>query len=299
MEGNGMGRIRVGVSGWNYDSWRGDFYPDDLPHREELRHAGERFDTLEVNGTFYRLATPQRCLAWRDAVPADVVLAVKGSRFITHNKKLGDTGSALANFFASGILALDTKLGPILWQLPEQLHFDADRVDAFLAALPHDTKAAAELARGHDDRVEQAAYGSGSNHRVRHVIEVRHRSYLCEEMVAIARRHGVALAASHAETWPYTEEVTAGFVYVRLHGPDALYASGYSDDQLHSWAQRLHRWRVAEQPADARTITDRAPPARRERDVYVYFNNDKSGHAPRDAARLRALLDEVSDGDPG
>ncbi|MFO7777742.1 MAG: DUF72 domain-containing protein [Nitriliruptoraceae bacterium] len=292
-----MGRIRIGVSGWNYDSWRGSFYPDDLPRREELRYAGERFDTLEVNATFYRLASPQRCVGWRDAVPDDVVLAVKGSRFITHNKKLADAGTALANFLASGILALDTKLGPILWQLPEQLHFDAERVDGFLSALPHDTDGAAALARGHDERVEEAAYGSGDNHRLRHVLEVRHDSYLCDEMVSIARRHGVALAVSHAQAWPYIEEVTAGFVYVRLHGPDDLYASPYGEDELRSWAQRLHRWRVAEQPADAHTITDRAPPQRRERDVYVYFDNDVSGHAPRNAARLRTLVAEASGGD--
>jgi uncharacterized protein YecE (DUF72 family) len=291
-----VGRIRIGVSGWNYDSWRGDFYPDDLPRREELRYAGEHFDTLEVNATFYRLTTPQRGTAWRDAVPDDVVLAVKGSRFITHNKKLGDAGSALANFLASGILALDTKLGPILWQLPEQLHFDAERVDGFLAALPHDTETAAEVARGHDERVEDAAYGDGANHRLRHVLEVRHPSFLCDQMVAIARRHGVALAVSHAQDWPYTEEVTAGFAYVRLHGPGEVYASPYREDELRSWAQRLERWRRAEQPDDAQTITDRVPPKRRERDVYVYFNNDVSGHAPRNAARLRALVDEASTG---
>jgi uncharacterized protein YecE (DUF72 family) len=289
-----VGRIRVGVSGWDYDSWRGDFYPDDLPRREELRYAGERFDTLEVNATFYRLTTPRRSIAWRDAVPDDVVLAVKGSRFITHNKKLSDTGPALANFLASGILALGAKLGPILWQLPEQLHFDAERVAGFLAALPHDTEAAAELARGHDERVEEASYGDGANHRLRHVLEVRHPSFHCDEMVAIARRHGVALAVSHARDWPSTEEVTAGFVYVRLHGPRELYASPYREDELRSWARRLERWRRAEQPDDADTITDRTPPRRRERDVYVYFNNDVSGHAPSNAARLRTLLDEAT-----
>lgn len=290
-----MGRIRIGVSGWNYDSWRGSFYPDDLPRREELRYAGERFDTLEVNATFYRLARPQQCERWRDAVPAATVLAVKGSRFITHNKKLADADSALANFLASGILALDTKLGPILWQLPEQLHFDAERVEGFLASLPHDTEAAAELARAHADRVEEAVYGTGTNHRLRHVLEVRHASYLCEELVTIARRHGVALAFSHAQEWPYTEEVTAGFVYVRLHGPGELYASSYSEDELRAWAARLRRWRAADQPTDARTITDHTPPDRQERDVYVYFDNDAGGHAPRNAARLRALVDEADD----
>jgi uncharacterized protein YecE (DUF72 family) len=289
-----MGRIRIGVSGWDYDSWRGRFYPDDLPQRAELRYAAERFDLVEINATFYRLTTAQRCIAWRDAVPHGTVLAVKGSRFITHNKNLDVTGSALANFLASGILALDDKLGPILWQLPERLHLDAERVEAFLAALPHDTDSAADVARGHDERVDDPAYGSGDNHRLRHVLEVRHPSFLSEEMAAIARRHGVALAVSHASTWPYTEEVTAGFVYVRLHGPQELYASAYSEDELRGWAQRLHRWCAAEQPDDARTITDRAPPDRQGRDVYVAFNNDKDGHAPGNAARLQALVDERS-----
>lgn len=291
-----MGRIRIGVSGWDYDSWRGCFYPEDLPRREQLHYTGERFDLLEINATFYRLATPARCIAWRDAVPAGTVLAVKGSRFITHNKKLGDTGASLANFLASGILALDDKLGPILWQLPEWLHLDAERVDAFLAALPHDTDTAAEVARDHDERVDDAAYGRGDNHRLRHVLEVRHPSFLSEDMAAIARRHGVALAASHAAAWPYTEEVTAGFVYLRLHGPDEPYASDYRDEQLRSIAQRLHLWRAADQPDDAHTITDRAPPRRRARDVYVAFNNDKDGHAPRNASRLRALAGEVAGG---
>lgn len=286
-----MGRIRIGLSGWDYASWRGGFYPEELPQREELRYAGERFDLLEINATFYRLTSPRRAAAWRDAVPDGTVLAVKGSRFITHNKKLAGVETALANFLASGILELGGALGPVLWQLPEQLHFDAARVDGFLAALPHDTDGAAELARDHDDRVEHPAYGPGGNHRLRHVLEVRHPSYLCQEMASIARRHGVALAVSDARDWPRTEEVTAGFLYVRLHGPGAPYASGYSDEQLRSWAERLRRWRAAAQPDDAATITDRDPPPRQERDVYVAFNNDKDGHAPRDAGRLRAVLD--------
>ena len=285
-----MGRLRIGVSGWNYDDWRGAFYPDTLPRGDELAYVGERFDTVEVNGTFYGLADPDSFERWRDAVPAGTVLAVKGSRFITHNKKLRDTGTAVANFFASGVLELGSELGPILWQLPEHLHFDAGRVEEFLAGLPHDTDAAAELARGHDERVETPAYGPGTNHRMRHVLEVRHDSYLCEQMVAIARRHGVALAVSHASAWPYSEEVTAGFVYVRLHGPDEPYASAYDEEALARWASRLEQWRDAQQPADACTITDRRPPRRRGRDVYVYFNNDKGGHAPRQAARLRELL---------
>jgi uncharacterized protein YecE (DUF72 family) len=285
-----MGRIRIGVAGWNDDGWRGSFYPEALPRGEELAYVGERCDTVEVNGTFYRLADPDSFLRWRDAVPAGTVLAVTGSRFITHNKKLRDASTAVANLFASGVLVLGSPLGPVLWQLPEHLDFDAARVDDFLAGLPHDTEAAAELARGHDERVERPAYGPGGNHRMRHVLEVRHDSYLCDEMITIARRHGVALAASHASAWPYTEELTAGFVYVRLHGPDEPYASAYDEEALERWVYRRQQWRDARQPTDASTATERRPPRRKGRDVYVYFNNDKGGYAPRQATRLLDLL---------
>ncbi|MGM0818814.1 MAG: DUF72 domain-containing protein, partial [Actinomycetota bacterium] len=271
--------------------WRGTFYPEDLPRGEELAYAAQRFDVLEVNSTFYGLREPATFVRWRDAVPDGVVLAVKGSRFITHQKKLRDVGTAVANFLASGVLELGSRLGPILWQLPEQLRFDAERVEAFLAGLPADTDAAADLARGHDDRVAQPAYGAGAKRGMRHVLEVRHDSYLCEDMAAIARRHGVALAVSHASAWPLAEEVTADLVYVRLHGPDELYASAYDEEALSGWAERLRRWRDGGQPADAATITDRPPPASEGREVDVCFNNDADGHAPHQAARLRELLD--------
>lgn len=288
-----MGRIRVGVSGWDYDSWRGTFYPEELPRGEELAYAAQRFDILEVNSTFYGLRAPATFARWRDAVPDGVVLAVKGSRFITHQKKLRDVGTAVANFLASGVLKLGSRLGPILWQLPEQLHFDAERVEAFLAGLPGDTDAAADLARGHDDRVAHPAYGKGTNRPMRHVLEVRHDSYLCEGMATMARRHDVALAVSHASAWPLTEEVTAGLVYVRLHGPGEPYASAYDEEALARWARRLQCWRDGEEPEDASTITDRRSPARGGRDVDVCFNNDAAGYAPRQAARLRELLDEA------
>lgn len=286
-----MGRIRIGISGWSYDGWRGEVYPESLPRSRELEHIAGQVDTVEVNATYRSLASPEAVRRWYDAVPADFVFAVKGSRFITHNKNLADLGPALANFFAAGVLELGEKLGPVLWQVPAQLHFDAERVEDFLAQLPHDTDAAAELAAGHDDNVAEASFGGEDNHRLRHALEVRHDSWLCAEMVRIARRHGVALVtADSSQDWPLTEELTAGFVYVRLHGPGELYASGYGDDALAGWAERLVRWRDGDEPDDARRITDRQPPDRMERDVYVYFNNDKGAHAPRDAARLRELL---------
>ena len=284
-----MGTIRVGLSGWSYDEFRGDFYPNDLAQSDELSYYAERFDSVEVNGTFYGLTTPTAVRGWRDAVPSDFVFAVKGSRFITHNKKLRDAEGALANFFASGILDLGSRLGPFLWQLPANLHFDAERIDSFLSLLPHDTAAARDLAGRHDDRVEDVSYGPDKNHRVRHVLEVRHDSWLCDDLVSMLRRHGVALAFSHSSEWPYTEEITAGFVYIRLHGPGELYASAYGDD-LERWAERIRAWHAAAELDDAQRITDRSPPERKERDVYVYFDNTATGDAPKEAQRLREML---------
>ena len=289
-----MGTIRIGISGWNYDAWRGDFYPEGLRKADQLSHAARTFDTIEVNGTFYGLVSPATVRSWRADAPSGFVYAVKGSRFITHSKKLRDPHGPLANFFAQGVLELGDMLGPVLWQLPGNLRFDADRLEAFLALLPQDTEAAAALAREHDDRVDDVAYGPDSRHRLRHVLEVRHPSFLSDEAVRIVRRHGVALVFSHAGDWPYTEEVTAGFVYVRLHGDAPTYASPYGEDRLRAWAARIRRWADADEPDDAVRITDRTPPRRKGRDVYVYFDNDQGGHAPREALRLRELLGQSS-----
>ncbi|MDX1691491.1 MAG: DUF72 domain-containing protein [Acidimicrobiia bacterium] len=284
-----MGTVRVGLSGWSYDEWDGGFYPDDLPDGERLAFVAQRFATVEVNGTFYSLTTPDAVRGWRDAAPSSFRFAVKGSRYITHMRRLDGVEGALANFFAAGVLDLGAMLGPVLWQLPDTLEFEGGLLDRFLDLLPADTEAARRLARDHDDRVESPSFGPDENHRVRHVLEVRHDSWFCEEAVRILRDHGVALAFSHATDWPYVEEVTAGFVYLRLHGPDEPYASAYGE-AVENWADRIRRWHQAEEPDDAVRITDRAPPRRRERDVYVYFDNDVGGHAPRDARRLREVL---------
>lgn len=285
-----MGRIRVGLSGWSYDEWRGDFYPEDLSRDDELSHAASRFDTLEVNGTFYGLTDPGSVRAWYDETPYDFVFAVKGSRYITHTKRLSGTESALANFFASGILDLDQKLGPVLWQLHPNMKFDADRVESFLSSLPHDTDAAIELAKRHDDRIEDVSYGPGENHRVRHVLEPRHETFLDPELARIARDHGVALAFSHSSEWPYLEEITAGFVYIRLHGPGELYSSPYGDERLRRWADRIVEWRDGGVPSDSDRISDAQPPTRKSRDVYVYFDNTAAGHAPKEAEALMEMI---------
>jgi uncharacterized protein YecE (DUF72 family) len=286
----GSGKMRIGLSGWSYQGWRGDFYPQGLPQKQELAYASSHFPSLEINGTFYGLSTPKTMRAWYQTVPDDFVFAVKGSRFITHNKKLNDVGEPLANFMASGILELRDKLGPILWQLGPSLRFDAERIDRFLALLPRDLDAVADLAGEATMERASARDRLGANHRVRHVIEPRHESFFVEEMASITRRHGVAIAFSHSSAWPYTEELTAGFVYLRLHGPRALYASGYTGAELEEWAERIRAWSSGSEPDDARRITERDPPRRKHRDVYVYFDNDSGGHAPRDAVELISLL---------
>jgi uncharacterized protein YecE (DUF72 family) len=286
-----MPQTRIGVSGWNYDGWRGPFYPRGLPAARQLAYASRQFNSLEINGSFYSLKTPETYRHWYEQTPRGFVFALKGSRFITHNKKLRDAETPLANFFASGVLLLKEKLGPIVWQLPANARFDAARVEAFFELLPRDTERCAMLAARHDTRVRGRSWTSCDRKRpMRHVLEVRHESFLTGELVALARRHRVALACSDAADWPYTEEITAGFVYLRLHGHTRTYASRYSTGSLREWARRIRLWRAGGEPGDAARITTLRPLRHATRDVYVYFDNDQRAHAPRDARRLAAIV---------
>ena len=233
--------------------------------------------TLELNGTFYSLQRPERFLAWRESVPEDFVFAVKGPRFITHMLRLRGIETALANFFASGVLALGEQLGPVLWQLPERLRFDAGALEDFLARLPASTGAALEVARRHDHRVDGRDWLEIERDRpLRHALEPRSPSFADPGAPALLRRHGVALVvADTAGRWPAFDEVTSDFVYVRLHGSEELYASGYAPAELDRWAARITAWSRGEGTPDGRP-----------RDVYVYFDNDARGRAPHDAIAL-------------
>lgn len=283
--------IRVGISGWRYAGWRGDFYPKGLPHRRELEFAARCFDSVEINGSFYALQRPECYSAWHRETPRGFVFAVKGSRYITHMLKLRNAEVALANFFASGVLCLQEKLGPILWQFPAQLAFDG-RFEEFMAMLPRDTSRAAELARRHDSRLlGRSALTTGACRRIRHAFEVRHPSFCCPEFVRLLRRQRIGLVVSDNDgRWPYLEDVTAGFVYVRLHGHEQLYYSGYDHRALESWAVRVRAWSTGSEPADAVRASPEPAPSRERRDVYVYFDNDAKVRAPYDAMALRRLL---------
>lgn len=287
--------IHIGISGWRYPPWRGVFYPEGLPQPAELAYVASRLPSLEINGSFYSLQRPSRYARWYAQTPPGFVFAVKASRYITHSLRLREATAASANFFASGLFELREKLGPILWQFPPSLKFDAALFEAFLAGLPHDTQAAATLARQHDERLarmgEPPSLAPDRNRRLRHAIEVRHDSFACEAFIALARRYGVAVVvADTAGRWPYLEDVTADFMYLRLHGDKTLYASGYTDAALDRWAERIRAWADGGEPADAARVSSRPAPAATAREIYCYFDNDVKVRAPFDAQALMNRL---------
>jgi uncharacterized protein YecE (DUF72 family) len=283
--------FHVGISGWTYPPWRDVFYPPGLAHRRELEYASRRMNSIEINGSFYSLQRPTSYQAWHAQTPPGFVFAIKGPRFVTHMKKLSGVDTPMANFFASGVLALGAKLGPVLWQLPPNLGYDRDRLAAFFRLLPRTTGAAAALAVQHDERLDGRAHTLTDVDRpLRHAIEVRHRSFETPAFVELLREHDVALVcADTAGKWPMLDDVTSDFVYVRLHGAQELYVSGYDEPALDVWAEKIRCWRSGRTPADGRTL---APPAPvRDREVFVYFDNDVKVRAPFDAIALATKLD--------
>lgn len=269
-----MPDVRIGISGWRYEPWRGVFYPPGLAQKRELEFASRKMNTVEINGSFYSLQRPSSYQCWYDDTPPGFLFAVKGGRFITHNKKLKDCDQPIANFFASGPLALEDKLGPILWQLPPQLSFMPERIECFLAGLPKTTFAAAEIARRHDSRIKHGAYLEPKVDRpLRHTMEVRHETFHDPAFPKLLKKYGVALTiADTAGKWPFIDAVTADFVYVRLHGDKKLYVSGYGAPSLDAWAEKIRGW------------------VKKKKDVYVYFDNDVKVRAPFDAMNLAARL---------
>lgn len=293
----GVMAIRIGISGWRYARWRGTFYPAGLAQRRELEYAAGCFPSVEINGSFYSLQRPDSFQRWHDETPEDFVFSVKGPRFITHMKRLRDCEQALANFFASGILRLGAKLGPVLWQLPPTLRFDAELLDAFLGSLPRDSEAALARARKRDTALMQgrSALAIDRNRPIRHALEVRHDSFCDPACMRLLRRHNVAVVvADTAGKFPYLEDVSADFVYVRLHGDAQLYTSGYSDTALDRWAARIAAWASGAEPDDAARVGARAR-KRAMRDVYCYFDNDMKVHAPFDARGLMQRLQLPTD----
>lgn len=286
------GHVRIGISGWRYAGWRGTFYPQKLAQRKELEYASKRFETIELNGSFYSLQRPESFAQWRAETPEKFQFAVKGSRYITHLLRLKGIETALANFFAQGLLRLGPKLGPILWQFPPNFKFEPERMEKFFALLPQTLQAAAELARQHDQRLKGRSWcETEGKAKLRHAVEIRHDSFVSEEFVALLRRHGLALVVADAVEWPLLMDVTADFVYCRLHGSKELYVSGYGRAALEKWARRIAAWSRGEEAEDGKKASSKSARKLRARDVFVYFDNDAKVRAPVDAAKLRKMVD--------
>ena len=283
-----MGAIRIGISGWRYPPWRGVFYPRGLAQHRELAFASRALPSIELNGSFYSLQRPESFSGWHDETPPGFVFTIKGNRYLTHTRRLRDIDGPLANMLASGVFNLGEKLGPFLWQFPPNFQFDAERMEHFLSILPHDTDEGLALARNYEPRMEgRTALEAGKQRKMRHAVEVRHDSFLDPAFIALLRKYKVAVVvADTAGKWPHIEDVTADFMYLRLHGEKALYASGYTDEALDHWADRIRSWSAGGQPEDAQRVSAKAPPKRASRDVFCYFDNDIKIRAPFDARRL-------------
>jgi uncharacterized protein YecE (DUF72 family) len=287
-------RVRIGISGWRYVPWRGSFYPEKLTQKNELGYTSGIFRSIEINGTFYSLQRPENFATWAAETPADFVFSVKGPRFITHIRRLREAEGPLANFFASGILRLGAKLGPILWQLPPNFLFDAKRIEDFFKLLPHDSESAARIAKRHDKWMSGRSWMKvDENRAIRHAMEIRHASFVAPQFVELLREHQVALVCADTPEWPRKMDVTSDFLYLRLHGSEQLYASGYDPPALDAWAARIAAWVQGGEPADAERIVDSAAKKLPARDVWVYFDNDMKVKAPVNARELMARMDEL------
>jgi uncharacterized protein YecE (DUF72 family) len=288
------GDVRIGISGWRYEGWRNNFYPEGLKQAAELQFASHLFATIEINGTHYSLQSLESWRHWHAGTPSGFVFSIKGARYLTHLLRFRDDSAraGCANFFAQGLLALNEKLGPILWQFPPSFSFEPEGMERFLRLLPRDTSAALSLARHHDERVKTPYLAIEHKRPLRHAVEIRHASFIDPAFVALLRQYEIALVVSDStEPWPLAEDLTADFVYIRLHGTESKYAGSYPDAALDQWAARIDAWRHGSQPTDARLIApDDHPRRRKQRDVYCYFDNDVKARAPFDAQRLMTRL---------
>ena len=292
-----MAAVYIGISGWRYKGWRGVFYPEKLAQRRELEFASQKFDTIELNGSFYSLQRPSSFDQWSSETPKDFIFAVKGSRYITHMRRLADVEGALANFFAQGVLRFAAKLGPILWQFPATFKFEPERLEQFFQLLPRTQKEAAVLAQRHDERLTgRSWYGVTKDARLRHAVEIRNESFVCEEFIRLLRKYRIGLVVADTVEWPLLMDVTADFIYCRLHGSEQLYASGYGDQALDVWARRVVTWARGGEVVDGRKVSRRKAAKRASRDVFVYFDNDSKVRAPFDAEQLRAKVDRLLHG---
>ena len=245
-------RIRVGIGGWTYEPWRDNFYPKGLAHAKELSYASRKVSAIEINGTYYSTFKPETFRKWHDDTPADFMFSLKASRFATNRKLLSGAGDSIKRFIDSGVAELGDKLGPIVWQFMPTKQFDAEDFEAFLSLLP----------KKEGSRV------------LRHVMDVRHESFMVPAYKALAKKHKVSTVFTDAEKFPSFEEPEGDFAYARLMMANAKLKAGYAPKALDTWAERAQGWAVSP----------------KKRDVFVYFINGAKEKAPAAAGALLERL---------
>jgi uncharacterized protein YecE (DUF72 family) len=260
-------RTRVGIGGWTYAPWRDNFYPDKLVQRRELEYASRHVTAIEINGTYYGAQRPATYAKWRAETPDGFVFSLKAPRYTTDRKLLADAGKTITAFVDGGIAELGDRLGPINWQFPSHKAFERDDFAAFLDLLPREL----------DGR------------SLRHVLEVRHPSFMCAGYIQLARRHRVVTVFTDSPKYPSFADVTGDFVYARLMRSDASVATGYRAAALDAWAERARSWSDGNEPADLPYVgTTHAKQG--IRDVFVYFINGAKERAPHAAMDLIGRL---------
>lgn len=263
------GRIFVGVGGWSFPPWRGTFYPAGLAQKSELAYAARHLTSIEINATFYRTQKKESFEKWRDETPEGFVFSVKAPRYATNRPKLAEAGGSIERFFSSGVTALEDKLGPVLWQLPPSKRFDPDDVAAFAALLP----------KALDGRP------------VLHALEVRHRSFVDAEVVAIARAHRLAIVVAGDAKYPEIADLTAPFVYARIMGTRAAEPLGYASAALDLWASRARQWAAGGVPEGLKVLGEPpAEPPTAGLDVFLYVIR---GEKERNPAAAMALIERL------
>lgn len=262
-----LGSIRVGVGGWTYEPWRETFYPKDLTQKRELEYASRQLTAIEINGTYYSTQKPSSFAKWHDETPGDFIFSVKASRYATNRRVLAEAGESIERFVGSGLSELGDKLGPLLWQFMPTKKFDPKDFAGFLNLLPEKL----------------------GKKPLRHVLDVRHESFMTEEFLELARKHKTAVVFSDSDEYPSFADATTDFIYARLMRTKSSLRTGYAPRSLDAWAERSRIWASGKEPADLPRIGKTLKPAPK-RDVFVFMISGAKERAP---AAARGLIERL------
>ncbi len=261
------GSIRVGIGGWTFEPWRDNFYPTDLPQSRELGYASRQLTAIEVNGTYYSSQKPATFSKWRAETPEGFVFSLKASRYATNRRVLAEAGDSIQRFVGSGIAELGDKLGPVVWQFAPTKRFDPVDLESFLELLPHEVDGLP----------------------LRHVLDVRHESFMTPDYLALARRHGVASVFCDSDDYPSFSDITGDFVYARMMRTHSEIPTGYAAADIDQWAANARSWAAGDEPVGLPCVEEVIAP-RQPRDVFMFFISGAKERAPAAAmALLKAL----------